>query len=134
MTPTSIEMLQTADTRLTRSFICCVATVLASMGWALFVSPPVPGQPSPALAIIGLLQIASYIWFAISAGGAARVLGATAWHYVTWILVAPILALVPIPIVSSIIGISPLSIKFLLGGQLQTALREETAAVLRPTS
>ena len=131
MSPTSIEQLQAADTRLTRSFVCCAATVLASMGWALFVAPPVPGQPSPALAIIGVLQIAAYIWFAISAGGAARLLGANRLLYVTWILLAPFLALIPIPIVSSIIGVSPLSIKFLLGGQLQTALREETSAVLR---
>jgi hypothetical protein len=41
-------------------------------------------------------------------------------------LAAPFLALVPIPIVSTIIGVSPLSIKFLLGGQLQAAIRART--------
>jgi hypothetical protein len=39
-------------------------------------------------------------------------------------LVVCVVALIPIPIVSTIIGVSPLSIKFLLGGQLQTAIRE----------
>ena len=66
------------------------------------------------------------MWYAISAGAAAKLLGATGWHYVVWILVAPFLARLPIPIVSTIIGVSPLSIKFLLGGQLQTAMRLAT--------
>ncbi|MEZ5288280.1 MAG: hypothetical protein R2712_26460 [Vicinamibacterales bacterium] len=49
----------------------------------------------------------------------------------TWILVAPFLALVPTPILSMLIGVSPLSIKFLLGGQFQTAMRDAAFAELR---
>jgi hypothetical protein len=41
---------------------------------------------------------------------------------------APFLAMIPIPIVSTIIGVSPLSIKFLLGGQLAAAIRQESFA------
>jgi hypothetical protein len=47
-----------------------------------------------------------------------------------WILASPILALVPIPLVSRVIAVSPLSIKFLLGGQLQTAIREQTSMAM----
>jgi len=45
-----------------------------------------------------------------------------------------LLDLVPIPIVSTIIGASPLSIKFLLSGQLQSAIRDGTIADLRQGS
>ena len=95
-----------------------------------------PAGPSPDAGsgvaqtglIIGVLQFAFYIWYAISAGRAAKVLGDPGWKYVAWILVAPFLAMIPIPIVSTIIGVSPLSIKFLLGGQLQEAIRQEGLA------
>ena len=59
---------------------------------------------------------------------AKEILGEKAWPYVTWILAAPILSLVPIPIVSTLIAASPLSIKFLLGRQLNTAIREAAFA------
>jgi hypothetical protein len=126
----TIEALQAADSGLTRSFIACVATQAASIGWALFIGSPPPGEIGwfPLLAFV--CQIGAYIWYAISAGRAAKVVGAVGWHYVVWILVSPFLAMIPIPIVSMIIGVSPLSIKFLLGGQLQTAMRDATFAQL----
>lgn len=129
----TIEQLQSADAGLTRSFIACVATVLTSLGWALFVGPPAPGQVAWFPLLVGLCQLAAYVWYAVSAGAAAKAVGAVGWHYVVWILAAPVLALMPIPIVSTIIGVSPLSIKFLLGGQLQTAMREQTFAELHGT-
>jgi hypothetical protein len=52
------------------------------------------------------------------------------WPYAAWILVAPVLSFLPIAFVSPAISASPLSIKFLLGGQLQTAIREQSAMVL----
>jgi hypothetical protein len=114
--------------------VACVVTVLASMGWALFVGPPAPGRIAWFPVLIVVCQLGAYIWYAVSAGAAAKAVGAVGWHYVVWILAAPLLAMLPIPIVSTIIGVSPLSIKFLLGGQLQTAMREETFAQLHETA
>jgi hypothetical protein len=71
------------------------------------------------------------VWFAFAAGAAAKLLGDNGWKYIVWILAAPFLASIPIPIVSTLIAVSPLSIKFLLGGQLQTAIREESVAAIR---
>jgi hypothetical protein len=130
----TIEQLQAADAGLTRSFIACVTTVLIALGWALFVGPPPPGQIVLFPLLAGLCQLAAYVWYAVSAGAAAKAVGAVGWHYVVWILAAPVLGLIPIPIVSTIIGVSPLSIKFLLGGQLQTAIREQTFAQLHEPS
>lgn len=124
------EELQAADTRLTRSFLAAVATWLATLLRAMFVGVPAPGEVSLFPLVMGALQIGAYVWYAIAAGAAARAVGAVRWHYVTWILAAPFLAMLPIPIVATLIGVSPLSIKFLLGGQLQTAMRQQMFADL----
>ena len=130
----SIDELQAADTKLTRSFIAAVVVQLTIIGWALFIGPPKAGDVSwfPLVALV--TQFGCYIWYAVSAGAAAKAVGAVGWHYVVWIIAAPFLAMLPIPIVATLIGVSPLSIKFLLGGQLQTALREQTFAQLHEPS
>ena len=137
MSTASIDDLVAADSQLSRSFIGCVVAWLASFGWGIFAGPVTATQPVSVpwvpLAIL-VVQIALYVWYAVSAGRAARVLGGVGWKYVVWILVAPFLALVPVPIVSMIIGVSPLSIKFLLGGQLQTAIRDATFAEMHHVS
>ena len=131
MSTATTEDLISADSRLTRSFFAAVVAWASSFVWALFVAPTVQvdreSVPWVPLLIL-VLQIATYVWYAIAAGAAARILGAPGGRYVAWILAAPFLALLPIPIVSTIIGVSPLSIKFLLGGQLQSAIREATFA------
>ena len=118
MAKPSVDELMAAESRLNRSLVASIVAVLAVLGWSVAAG----GQVGAFC--LSLFQLGCYIWFAVSAGAAAKILGEARWKYVTWILVAPFLALIPIPIVSTIIGVSPLSIKFLLGGQLQTAIRE----------
>lgn len=126
MTESRFETLVRADNRLSRSFIAAVAGNLASLFWALFIAgPQEPGTMSTTTLTLLFVQLVSYVWYAVAAGAAARVLGDAGWKYVTWILAAPFLAQLPIPILSTLIAVSPLSIKFLLGGQLATAIRQE---------
>ena len=127
---TSVDDLLTADSHLTRSFIAAVAGALAVMVWAIFVGPSL----SWVYVTLVLVQLGCYAWYALAAGEAARALGEKAWVYVTWILAAPLVALIPIPVLATVIAVSPLSIKFLLGGQLQSAIREQTFEVMHPTS
>lgn len=131
---TRVDRLMRADSRLSRSFLGSAAGFLAGILWSMFfakVRPDGQGlEPSLLPFVILVFQICFYVWYARAAGAAATLLGDKGWKYVTWILAAPFLALLPIPIVSQIIGVSPLSIKFLLGGQLQTAIREETMAAI----
>ncbi len=121
MSKPSVDELVAVESRLNRSLVACVLVVLASLAWGF--ATEYKGSTPVAWSLL-LLRLGCYVWFAVSVGAAARILGETAWRYVTWILVAPFLAIVPIPIVSTIIGVSPLSIKFLLAGRLQTAIRE----------
>lgn len=129
-----VDALMRADSRLSRSFIGSVVGFLASMLWMMFFASVTPDagrlEPSLSALVILVFQVGFYVWYARAAGTAATLLGDKGWKYVIWILAAPFLARLPIPIVSTIIGVSPLSIKFLLGGQLQTAIREETMAAL----
>ena len=139
MADTTIEDMIRAESRLGRAFIGYLFAVLSGVAWPMLVAGPMvaadQGQDLPVwvgvswLAMVAV-QIVCYVWYAIAAGGAARALGATGWHYVVWIIAAPFLALLPLPLISTVIAISPLSIKFLLGGQLQTAIREQTTMAL----
>jgi hypothetical protein len=129
----TIEDLIHAEARLGRAFVGYLFAVLSGMAWPMLVAGR-GGELSVAWIATSLgllvLQVGLYVWFALAAGAAARALGGTAWHYIVWILVAPLLALAPLPLVSMVIAVSPLSIKFLLGGQLQTAIRDQTSMAL----
>lgn len=123
-----LDALLRVESGLNRAFWAAAAGVIGTLLWAMFVAgPDVDAGSGVAQAglILLLLRLASYVWYAFAAGAAAKVLGDAGWKYVAWILAAPFLALIPIPIVSTLIAVSPLSIKFLLGGQLQTAIRQE---------
>jgi hypothetical protein len=128
MTVASIDDLVRAESGLNRAFVGYLTAVLGSMAWSMYW-PTVPESQRINVVLVSIIvlvvQIALLVWYAIAAGRAAKALDGTAWHYVAWIIAAPLLALVPIPLVSTVIAVSPLSIKFLLGGQLQTAIREQ---------
>ena len=133
MAATSVEDLLRADSGLTRGFVGAVIAVGAFMIWSLFIAGTTEAgglQFTWVGVVLFVLQLGGYIWYAVAAGAAAKALGDAGWKYVVWILAAPFLARLPIPLVSMLIGVSPLAIKFLLGNQLQTALRQETLATL----
>lgn len=127
----SLDELFAVESRLNRSFYACVLVMGALLVWLFVVARTDGGDQGPGLWIglgLAILLLSGYVWYAVSAGAAASALGQPAWKYVTWTLVAPILSMLPIPIVSTIIAVSPLSIKFLLGGQLKTEIRERSLA------
>ena len=82
------------------------------------------------LALLVLFQFGCFVWYAVAAERRQKCSVTPGGKYVVWILASPFLAMLPIPIVSMLIGVSPLSIKFLLGAQLQSAIRQESLAPL----
>jgi hypothetical protein len=46
--------------------------------------------------------------------------------YLAWGIGGPLLSLFPIPIISTILGVTPLIIKFLLSGEIRTLIRLRT--------
>lgn len=126
MADSRFDALVKADTRLSRSFIVAVAVVLGTLIWAMFsANSREPAQGRTTMFVLMGIRLASYLWYAVAAGAAAKVLGDAGWKYAVWIMAAPFLAQLPIPIVSTLIAVSPLSIKFMLGSQLQAAIRQE---------
>jgi hypothetical protein len=131
MAETTLDQLFRIDTQLSRSFAGAVVGLLANIIWTFFIAKPTPtGQIELGTTgiVLGVLQLALYIWYAKSAGAAATAIGESGWKYVVWILAAPFLSRLPIPIVSTLIGASPLAIKFLLSAQLQSAIRAQTVS------
>ena len=83
MTKPSIDDLMAAESRLNRSVAACVVAVLASLGWA-FAMAKATGEPSKSVGFGALalfvLQVSCYVWFAVSAGKAAKILGEASWN------------------------------------------------------
>ena len=128
MSAASIDDLVRAESGLNRAFVGYLVSVLGSLAWSM-AWPSLPRAQSLnwilVTAIVAMVSIGLTAWYAVAAGRAGKVLVGTAWHFVVWILVAPWLALIPLGIISAVIAASPLSIKFLLGGQLQSAIRDQ---------
>jgi hypothetical protein len=130
---TGVDELIKVESRLTRSFFAAAAGFLAVMLFIMFVARRGPTgaiEPASVFWTLVLVQYVCYVWYAISAGRAAKALREPGWKYVVWILVAPFLANLPIPVISTLIGVSPLAIRFLLGGRIQTAIRDASVADL----
>ena len=128
MSAASIDDLVRAESGLNRAFVGYLVSVLGWQAWTM-AWPSLPRAQSLTWVLVTLMvmmiSIGLTVWYAIAAGRAAKVLGGTPWHFVVWIIVAPWLGVIPIPFVNWVIAASPLSIKFLLGGQLQSAIRDQ---------
>jgi len=134
----SVDELMAADSGLNRSLAACVAVFLSGIGLLFMVSrsdKDVPWAQTAGFVLMGLL-LACYVWYAICCGRAAKVLGEPGWRYAAWIVAAPLISPLPglvatvldLPapgLISTAIAISPLSIKFLLGRQLDEAIRQK---------
>ena len=121
------------ETRLNRSFALCVAFFVA-IGVLQIVltargSPLRQLGPWPLLLLLLLLAglLAAYIWFAIEITSTAVALGKKPALFLVWMIAAPFLALLPLPVISTIIAASPLSLKLLLAGQLRSEIHDRTS-------
>jgi hypothetical protein len=117
------EALLAVGSRLNASLWVAVAAVSATILWAASIGTEGPSWVRPVLV---LFQLGSYLWIAACVGATARALNEPSWRYVAWVIAAPFLALIPIPVVSTLIAVSPLSLKFFLGAQLDQRIRERT--------
>lgn len=71
----------------------------------------------------------AYAWFAVAVAGAVQGLGRRRTPYVAWLVAAPVLwILLPIPVLSTVILASPLSLKLLLSRQLRSEIHDRTFA------
>ena len=123
----SVDDLLAIEAQLDRSFMVCVVALLANLAVPFAVDAPHPRGIAFLLASLASL-FATYIWFAVSVGRAEKAVGDNATLFVFWVLAAPLLSLVPIPLVSTILMASPLSLKILLSRELRAKIHEKTFA------
>jgi hypothetical protein len=108
-----------------------VTALLLNLGWPFFVPLTGPAYVRFAGAVevaLAVASLAAYAWFAYSATVAAARVGRSRVLVLGWLLAAPLLSLLPIPIVSTVLLASPLSLKFILAGELRATIRERTFA------
>ncbi len=130
-----VAALERCSQNLTRSFACCAVLLVASvLSLAFFTWPLSPGHLVIAVGL-GATTLAAYVWYAFAAGAAARAIGEDSRLYLAGTLAAPILAIL-LPWLGfrgwlpRAIAAAPLSIKFLLGNQLDEAQRRQTSLYL----
>lgn len=126
-----LDDLLGAEARLDRSFAATVTTFLLNHGWPLFVRLTGPAYVRWAGGVEIALAVAflgAYAWFAYSATIAAGRVGRSRVLVLAWLLATPLLALAPIPVVSTVLQASPLSLKFILAGELRATIHERTFA------
>jgi hypothetical protein len=83
------------------------------------------GRVEIALAIA---LVFAYGWFAFAATAAAGRVGRSRARVLGWLLAAPFLSLLPVPFLAAVLQASPLSLKFILAGELRATIRERTFA------
>lgn len=134
MSRASVEELQAAEARLGRAFVIAVVAVICARGadlWLQSADDPTPLQWT-IYALTQALFLGGYVWYATAIGRAATHLVASPWKYILWVLAVPFLALIPIPIVSTVIAVSPLSLKFFFSGQLRNEIYARSLAADGP--
>jgi len=108
-----------------------VTAFVLNLGWPFFVRITGPAYARWAGYVeitLAVAFLAAYVWFACAATMAAARVGRSRVLVLGWLLAAPILALVPIPVVSTIIQASPLSLEFILAAELRATIHERTFA------
>ena len=77
---------------------------------------------------LAVLFLGAYAWFAYAATAAAGRVGRSRALVLGWLVAAPLLALLPIPFLSTVLQASPLSLKFVLAGELRATIQERMFA------
>jgi hypothetical protein len=110
--------------------VACAVLLGLIIVWTFMARIPDSSLRAGPWISVGLtvLLMGCYVWYAVAAGAAANALGERAWPYVTWAICGPIFSLCPIPFLSTVLQASPLAIKFILGNQLKTVIRERSLA------
>ena len=127
-----VKDLHAIEDRLNRGFYAAVIALLIYLALAAYGSSFLDTASPLAVWILiiilvsFLFAVAGYIWYVVSIARTTRALGKSSALYILWLLLAPILSLAPIPVISLIIGVSPLIIKFIISSEIRARIRSQT--------
>jgi hypothetical protein len=145
----SVDSLLRSEASLDRAFAFLAGLVVVELGWLvcrLSLELFDAGWARTGTALLTAATLAAYVWFAVETGRSASGLGKPGWLYAGWVIGAPLVAigvgladldrvarlleLAPLHLkfVGLLIGISPLSLKFVLSSQLRSEIHDRTFA------
>ena len=125
----SVDGLLAVESRLDRSFGWAITAFLLTTFWPLAArTMGVRGHAwaNVVWVALTLAYIACYVWFAFAAGAAATRVGRSRVLVSGWTLAVLLLPILFGGILSALIAASPLSLRFLLAGELRSLIREKT--------
>jgi hypothetical protein len=118
------------ESRLDRAFAIAVTAILCQIGWPLALVAMEQGDSrwgTIVFIVLSVLVLLAYVWYAIAVGKAARAVDRPGGLFTAWVLGAPFAAfLVRVPLLGTIIAVSPLSLKFVLSGELRSKIHDKT--------
>ena len=125
----SVQDLLAIERSLDRTFAVAVTAVLAELCWPLALRAMEQSNASWGETVQIVLTVAmfgAYVWFALAVRRAATAVGSPGGLFLIWVLAAPVFAVLKMGLVSAVIIASPLSLKFLLSGQLRSKIHDRT--------
>jgi hypothetical protein len=127
-----LPRLLAAEARLDRSFSACVTLAVIALVWPVYLrwtGQAGVGWMTPVPVALLAAFLIAYFWFSVTVASAVHGLGGRRGGYVAWLVAAPVLwVLLPVPILSTIILASPLSLKWVLSRQLRSEIHDLTFA------
>jgi len=145
----SVDRLLRSEASLDRAFAFLAALVVVELGWLvcrLSLELFEAGWARTGTTLLTVATLAAYAWFAVATGRSASGLGKAGWLYAGWVIGAPLLAIgvgladlervarlleldpLHLKFIGVLVGISPLSLKFILSSQLRSEIHDRTFA------
>jgi hypothetical protein len=132
----TVKDLLGIESRLNRSFYAAVSAYIFSFVLGLFFGPllnPRANLRENVMALLlvvvillgAILAFAGYVWYVIAIYQTAKAIHKP-YGYLLWAILGPVLSILPIPIVSIALAVTPVTIKFLLSEELRTRARLQT--------
>lgn len=131
----SVKGLNAIESRLNRSFYAAVVALIVYIVINGYFGIHAVAFRNVVLLLIimaaALLALGGYIWYVVSLSITAKAINKRCGPYLFWAIGGPILSLIPVPIplwgyVSMALAVAPLTIKFLLSGEIRTMIRFQT--------
>lgn len=125
----TVETLLRREWRLDRSFEAVVVALVGSFLFVYLLGHLGSAAPVSLYLIapwLPFLLLACYAWYVVEAILTARAVGRSPWLIGAWLLAAPFLSLLPIPVVALVLQASPLILKFILARELRAQIHQQT--------
>jgi hypothetical protein len=147
MTVLTTERMLDVESGLERSFFVTATALVLACLWPVFLRlTTLDAQPWAGVSVLVWFPVVfgAYVWFAVASMRAAECVGRSKWLVGAWVLAAPFVAAflqvscvamvltalvrgaIPVPLMGTVVAVSPLSLKFILARELRDDIHDKT--------